>query len=269
MLKNRLFAAISMHVRIFQKRTSHFAVILSLGLALIVAAATPPEASAGMITYNLNTVVAGSNSVGTAPYVSATFTDVNSTTVTLTVVASSQLIGSIHDIYFNYNSSVSGLAITQSTVGSPLRATNAILIAQDSQNPGSTYNATASHFDVGIHFPPPPDSVSNPASNEFVAGITNVFTLTNAGGLSFSDFAFTNSLGTNQNVRFAAVIQQPATGTITGDGQQDVSLVGNVLGTPDALSAPEPASMALLGLGAAAISVYGWRRRRQGGLPAV
>jgi hypothetical protein len=267
-MNNRFFTCISINVRTFQYRTRHFAGILTLGLTLIVVAARPQQVSAGMITYDLGTVVAGSSAVGTAPWVSATFTDVNSTTVTLTVVANAQLIGSIHDIYFNYNPSPSlaGLGIVASSLGSPLRTSNAILWAQNSQGPGSGFNSTATQFDVGIHFPPPPDSVTNPApSQEFVAGTTNVFTLTNAGGLSISDFAFTNALGTNQSVIFAAVIQQPAMGTIAPpDGQHDVSLVGNAGVNPNAdVSAPEPASMCLLAFGAAAMGAYGWRKRRK------
>jgi len=205
--------------------------ILSSGLLMASGASAVP------LTYTLNTVVNGATPTSTSPWLTATFTQISLSQVTLTLTSSLSVASEfIDEVAFNVNPSItpSTLAIAQNPAVNPL-AVSILHTTQNGQNLGGGGSAGFG-FDIDIQW------AQSAGAGRFDGTDSVSFDLSLASGLLVTDFDFTNT--GSAAAHFAAHIQGiPLTvGTTSGavkDGLQPLP--------PTAV--PEPSTLLLIGSG--------------------
>ena len=147
-------------------------------LAVLLCVARPPTAQA-TVTFSYDYTYSGTSPVGTAPWLTATFTDAGKDTVNL-VLSTAGLTGKefVSNWYFNVDPYVKDLAITQ-TGGSPVGSVPSLVKAPTGLN---LFKAGSDgYYDVRLVFP------TRNGADRFGAGET--VTLSFSGrGLSADDF---------------------------------------------------------------------------------
>lgn len=218
----------------------------------VLALCLAPVLAHAQLTFNLNQAINGASPGGSTPWLSATFTQVNSTTIDLTMSAPGLLSGEKIDAWgFNLNPTLSVANLAWSNLSTTPTANitgsgspPAFSITSGTNFPGSG----SEHFDFGFEF----DSSDGGPHDSFVTGDTVVVRLTYndgaSGTIGLSDFIF----GSDPNGYFSGAHVQG----ITDIGQGTSGLVV-------ATSAiPEPSTYAAM-LGVIAFGFAAFRRFRK------
>lgn len=216
----------------------------------------PATASAAVLVFNLDYEFSGGTApAGTSPWVRATFEDLVGGGVRLTISNLGLTASEINaDFYFNFNPAKNAASV-HSGISLPGTGTHTAWDFYASGN--NAWKADGDgFFDFNINFPPPGDDV-------FTAGETFVLEFAASTGVTTADFNFPSVDGPVGKTGFyaAAHIQRIGSnaqnsGWIGARGSGNGGGPGNSNGN----DVPEPATLALIGLGALAIGAL--RRRR-------
>jgi hypothetical protein len=144
-------------------------------------------ALAGSLEFDLNNIYSGSVAPSAStPWLKATFNDVDSTHVTLTLDAVGLVSAEFVTTWaFNLDPSIDSTSVSfsQKSANNYI-GTTSISSGSNGQNAGPAHG-----FDVGFSLD------NSPPSDRFGVGSEVVFTLTRAAGLSAANFDFSNSSG--------------------------------------------------------------------------
>jgi hypothetical protein len=206
---------------------------------------------AGVVAFDLDTKINGSTPTGTAPWLTATFTDINSTTVELTMTNNMPSTNFVSTWLFNYTGSAPTAAFVSGQAG--ISGTPTIDATQDLAGGN---NIKAGLFNIKFDFS---TSNSNSGAARFSGGETSVYDFTRASGLTASDFQLFSINKPNPNGSLggwysAAEVQGFGNGLSGSIGAKTEKE------TP---AAPEPGSLTLLGLGLASFGAVGWVKKRK------
>ncbi|MBX6315461.1 MAG: PEP-CTERM sorting domain-containing protein [Isosphaeraceae bacterium] len=225
-------------------------VLRSLGLlALTVAVSSPRPAAAGMVTFDLGTVINGATPSGSPPWLTVTFTDTGTNQVTLTMTNNmSASSGQFVDTWlFNLDSSLDPTKLSFTYVSGP--QAQSIQTGADSfgnmNTPGFGSNSSGL---MDIEF----DFRSGPPLSRFNGGLTSTYTITyTAGTITANSFNVASAPPFDANgPYFSAAHVQGIPGNQSG-----------VIGANAAV--PEPSSMILIGIGLIALPAARRALRRQ------
>ncbi len=216
-------------------------------LALALTLLAPGVASADMLTLNLDYTFNGTTPPSPSPFATAVFTSAAAGTVNLTLTINSGGGAYIDDWLFNVNPAIdpTTLTITQNTGPTPfqptLKGTNAF---GNNSIPGFGAS-TSGLFDLQFQFDNPNGSrLSNTVSGNNAP--TATFTIT-GGSITAASFNFLSASPYDANGPYYSAAHIAG----YGNGQS-----GGI-----AALVPEPASLALMGVGGLAIAGAGLRRR--------
>jgi hypothetical protein len=200
---------------------------LSAFLLFLILVAAPTNAD--VLNFNLDFLYGGTSPAGTSPWLTATFEDITTDQVRLTLDSANLTANeNVASWYFNFNPIVPGIISFQ--ISGPL---SQVLIGQNGQTAGS-----ASGFDIGLSFIQP-----------FGANQSAIYRLV-GGGLSASSFDFVNEGGD-----FFSAAQVLGIGA-----NSSVAWIADSKSGPGPAPVSEPATMILLSFGMAGLTFFGRKK---------
>lgn len=184
-----------------KKLTTISKALFQLSLAIIFAVSMAGWAKAGTLQYDLNTLISGTSPGGTLPWVSATFIDVSTNNVQLTMTANN-LTGTqfISGFYFNLDSGLNPSLLSFTPGTNPVGSTAITQGTDCCKADGDGYYAFRFDF----------TTANNPMGDRFQPGESVVYniTYTGPGSIDVNSFNFLSSPGGGTgNYKVAAHIQ--------------------------------------------------------------
>jgi hypothetical protein len=224
------------------KRTVGFSIFLLAVLSVLISPLYADKLTPEDLLFSLDSVYTGSATPqGTPPWLTATFTNVNTNSVQLTLAYSALNAGTgdyISNWFFNFNPALEVLGLNFSLVSGV--AADPITLAYDGVLAGGDLL-----FDMQFSF----------AANSFNPGASSVYlissTVDSIDALSFS-FLSTNASGLTNYYSSANIL---------GSGSWIASATAQTPGPgPGPAPVAEPASVILLGLGLGGLTVFGRKK---------
>jgi len=232
-----------------KKLTNISKVLLLLILAVIFSLSMAGWAGADIVTMGLNTTYSGTSPAGSAPWITATFTDAGTNNVQLTLSAGN-LTGSefISGWYFNLNTSLDPSNLAFTAVNTSDVGTTSITQGTDCCKPDGD-----GKFDFVFSFP------TAGGSGRFNAGESVVYNISST-GLSAASFNTYNT-PKDSNPFFTSAAHIQSINGIDGDGTSADPGSGWIASTT-ATVVPEPVSSTLFIIGSALLGIKVYRNKR-------
>jgi len=211
-------------------------------IGLIGALIGPPKVLADDFTFQFNNTFSGTSPTGPAPWVTVEIKDVAANTVDMTF-SGSGLQGSefADELYLNFNPN---LDVTQLSINN-LSSSGGFALPTSATGANAFMADGDGHYDIEFNF-----STAN--GSRFMAGDSMTYQFTSTGSLNADDFDFTSQMGGGAGQWLAAA----HINSIGGSGQSGWD-------SPTQLTpAPEPGTLALMGMGLAGLVALRRRNRK-------
>jgi hypothetical protein len=228
-----------------KKFTNISKALLQFMITIVFVVSVTGWAQAGSLQYDLNTIISGTSPGGTLPWISATFIDVGTNNVQLTMTASN-LTGTqfISGLYFNLDPGLDAslLAFTPGT--NPVGSTTITQAADCCKADGDGF------YDFRFDFP----TANNPTEGRFQPSESVVYNIayTGSGSINVNSFNYLSAPGGGTGNYIVAAHVQGINGVDSTSGWVATATV-----------VPEPVSSTLFVIGGVALGFRSFRKMRK------